>query len=114
MSQKFLSYDKAKDFYFAYASALGFSIPIVSKESTKVIDGIRMLRRFVCSKERHTRGMKSKNSISSGKLRMNRETHCGFETFIRVNRVPRSEEWIVGLFHEAHNHPLVTLMKKST
>lgn len=109
VGQIFSSYVDAKDHYFLYASRVGFSI---RKATTKVIDGIMILRRFVCHKEGISYCSSSKKVNASNKLRMTRVLRCECDASLRIKRIPNSDTWIVGSINVDHNHALVTLSKR--
>lgn len=46
--QIFNSFDEVKDYYFLYASKIGFSI---RNGTTKVVNGMLIIRRFLCYME---------------------------------------------------------------
>lgn len=78
----------------------GFS---VRKHSSKIVNGKMVLCRFVCC---HNNKVGSKTG--SKKARKVCEFRCGCPTFIQINSIFNSSEWLVGAFNDRHNHAFVT------
>lgn len=109
VGQVFDSYEDAMIAYFEYAGRVGFS---VRKGSTKTVDGILVLRRFLCCKEGYPNTNRKTSKPRKRKICQSSIVRCGCEAMIRISRVDRSDNWKVGLFVEKHNHDLVTPSKK--
>lgn len=107
--QIFTSYEETKEFYYMYASRVGF---LVKKGTTKVVYGILFVRHFICSKARFLKQNLHRKSNRLKLPRISRELRCGCPTYICINRINDSDKWVVGSLIAKHNHLIVTPSKR--
>lgn len=108
VGQTFESYKDVKDFYYEYASSIGF---FLWKGNTKTVDHILVLCRIVCCKEGHSRSLVGSKTTTRCKVQKVSEIRTECDAFLRINHVNYFEEWVIGLVSINHNHPLFTSSK---
>ncbi|XP_058105724.1 protein FAR1-RELATED SEQUENCE 5-like [Magnolia sinica] len=110
VGMEFVSEEEAKVFYNDYARRKGFIIRISSFYCSK-LNGEKISREFVCSKQGFMKSTDGSNNDASngGKKRRKRLTkRTGCMAMMTVRKQDPSGKWVVVKFRKDHNHPLMS------